>query len=440
MVIIGNGVGGHRLCQRLMEVEAEDFLEITVLDELPKPRRENVRLGGEVETTSASEEMAQRAAVDDLKWGMKMRLGEAVQAVDLRTRQVETAAATFAYDQLVFVTGGQVRRPLTPGADLPGVHRFHTAGDYRAICEGLSGARSVAVLGSGEQGLLAAQSLCELGVETHLLDRAPRLLPSKLDVEGARLLKAKLESLGIVVHLPARTRQIVPCRRGRKLAIELTSGKAIDVDLVVLAREARPRDELARQAGLEVSAAGGICINDACRTSDDNVFAIGQCAAHEGRVHSDAEPCYEMADVVAKNLLGCRETFKRSDVYSTLKLRSIEVTTVGVALADAIGGIVRSYRRPGVCRNVIVEEGYVVGAMAVGPWPEIAAVREAVQQRRRLMPWQMVRFAATGNLFREPQRVTTDKTGGSRGGQAAKGKKGHAGAISPWSRPATSGS
>ena len=437
LVIIGNGVAGHRLCQRLTDVEAQDFFEITVFDEESKPARDSMRLA-EVQVGKSSEAPDIHPVEEYGALSIDVRLGETVTSIDRDQQRVLTASSAALYDHLVFATGATSRMPEIPGVDLPGVFGFRSRNGWPAIREAAAKSRSVAVLGGGSQGLTAAQSLCELGLETHLFEIAPRLMPKYLNSEAASLLKTKLENLGIVVHLPARTQRITQCSRGRELSLELNGSRAVDVDMIVVAAGTRPRDAVARASGIRTHPRGGIHVNDFCQTSDPRVLAIGECAEHQGRVHAFAEPCCEMAQVAAKNLLGCRETFSRSELFASLNLRNIEITTIGESLNELAGGNIRTYKRQGVCRNLILEDGYLIGAMAIGPWPEATAIREAIQQRRRVMPWQLIRFLSAGQLFRGTERRLARESAANHHERSPAAPRENPSADLPATRPATS--
>ena len=177
---------------------------------------------------------------------------------------------------------------------------------------------------------------------------APGLMPRQLDADGGRLLKEKIETLGVRVHLLTATRRIEPISDRRGLRLHFQGGDSLEVDLVVVSAGIRPRDDLAASVGLEVHSRGGVHVDDRCRTSDPKIYAIGECAEHRGVVYGLVGPCYQMADVVARNLLGRPETFRGADLSATLKLMGVEVTTLGCSLGETAGGVVWSYETESV--------------------------------------------------------------------------------------------
>ena len=209
-----------------------------------------------------------------------------------------------AYDELVLATGAAPFVPPVPGHELPGCFVYRTIEDLDAIRAAARGARTGAVIGGGLLGLEAANALRGLGLDTHVVEMAPRLMAVQIDDAGGATLARHVEALGLTVHTGAVTERILG--DGRVTGLALRDAEPLDLDLVVFSAGIRPRDALARAAGLELAERGGVLVDERCRTSDPNVWAIGECAAPAGRMYGLVAPGYAMAEVVVDAILGGR--------------------------------------------------------------------------------------------------------------------------------------
>ncbi|MGH3978741.1 MAG: nitrite reductase large subunit NirB, partial [Pseudonocardiaceae bacterium] len=250
-----------------------------------------------------------------------------------------------AYDALVLATGSAPFVPPVPGHDLPGCYVYRTPEDLdairaaaqRAMRTTAPGRRSGVVVGGGLLGLEAAYALRQLGLSPHVVEMAPRLMPLQVDEGGGALLRRIITGLGVTVHCGTSTDAIEP-DRGR-LLVRLSGGTEVDTDLVVFSAGVRPRDQLAREAGLRVADRGGVLVDTRCRTTDEHVWAIGECAAVDGRCYGLVAPGYAMAEVVADRLLGGGATFPGADTSTKLKLLGVDVASFGDAHARTEGAL-----------------------------------------------------------------------------------------------------
>jgi nitrite reductase (NADH) large subunit len=200
-----------------------------------------------------------------------------------------------------------------------------------------AGRRSGVVVGGGLLGLEAAHALRRLGLSPHVVELAPRLMPMQVDEGGGALLRRFIEGLGVHVYCGHATQAIEP-DRGR-LLVRIADGTELDTDVVVFSAGVRPRDALARDAGLRVGERGGVLVDNRCRTSDEDIWAIGECAAVEGRCYGLVAPGYAMAEVVADRLLGGNATFPGADMSTKLKLLGVDVASFGDAHAKTHGAL-----------------------------------------------------------------------------------------------------
>ncbi|MEU1968122.1 nitrite reductase large subunit NirB [Micromonospora sediminicola] len=326
LVVVGNGMVGQRFVEALRARDRDGRWRVTVLAEERRPAYDRVRLSALFDGVDADE--LSLHTPDD---GVELRLGEPVTGVDRARRVVTTADGEHPYDALVLATGSYPFVPPVDGTDLPGVFVYRTLDDLTAIREHARGRRTGAVIGGGLLGLEAANALRLLGLATSVVEFAPRLMPVQVDEAGGAMLRRYVEELGVTSYLGVATTALRPGPDGTVAALSLADGRTVDAELVVVAAGIRPRDELARAAGLPVGPRGGVLVDTACRTADERIWAVGECAAVDGVCHGLVAPGYATAEVVADRLLGGAATFPGADTATKLKLLGVDVASFGDA-------------------------------------------------------------------------------------------------------------
>ncbi|PGH41593.1 nitrite reductase (NAD(P)H) [Micromonospora sp. WMMA1996] len=326
LVVVGNGMVGQRFVEALRTRDRDGRWRVTVLAEERRPAYDRVRLSALFDGVDADE--LSLHTPDD---GVELRLGEPVTGVDRARRVVTTADGEYPYDALVLATGSYPFVPPVDGTDLPGVFVYRTLDDLAAIREHARGRRTGAVIGGGLLGLEAANALRLLGLATSVVEFAPRLMPVQVDEAGGAMLRRYVEELGVTSYLGVATTALRPGPDGTVAALSLADGRTVDAELVVVAAGIRPRDELARAAGLPVGPRGGVLVDAACRTADERIWAVGECAAVDGACHGLVAPGYATAEVVADRLLGGAATFPGADTATKLKLLGVDVASFGDA-------------------------------------------------------------------------------------------------------------
>jgi nitrite reductase (NADH) large subunit len=231
------------------------------------------------------------------------------------------------YDHVVLATGSYPFVPQVPGIQLPGVFVYRTIEDLERIIAYAAEVKRCAVIGGGLLGLEAAKAAHDLGLETHVVEFAPRLMPRQIDDGGSRMLVKLIEALGVRVHLGKSTKAIHGTRSVER--IEFADGSSIDSDMIIVSAGIRPRDDLAKASGLAIAERGGIIVNDRLQTSDWQIFAIGECASFRNMVYGLVAPGYEMAEIVAANLTGAARRFAGADLSTKLKLLGVDVASFG---------------------------------------------------------------------------------------------------------------
>ena len=367
VVIIGNGMVGYKFCEKLLAKSTA--FNLVVFGEEPRVAYDRVHLseyfGGK---TADDLLMAPRQWYADNH--ITLHLGDAVQEIDRASQTVHARSGLVQpYDYLVLATGSSAFVPDIPGVEKAGVMVYRTIEDLEEIKAAAATARVGAVLGGGLLGLEAAKALLDLGVaETHVVEFAPRLMPRQIDEAGSQMLQRKLEALGLHIHLNKATASIGG--EDRIDGLHFGDGSVLPVDMLVISAGIRPRDELARLAGLEVGLRGGIVVSDELRTSDPRIFAIGECALHGGMIYGLVAPGYDMAEVVASQLTQGARAFASYDMSSKLKLIGVDVASFGdpfiaaphsraIVFEDAHGGV---YKR----LNVSPDGKYLLGGVLIG--------------------------------------------------------------------------
>ena len=365
IVVIGNGMVGQRFLEELARREAE--AEVTVFGEEPRAAYDRVQLTSFLSGKSAADlNLAEKSVLE--KAAVTLRLNDPVLSVDPRNRVVRsTRYKAVPYDKLVFATGSYPFVPTLPGKDRRDCFVYRTIEDLEMIAAAALRSKVGTVIGGGLLGLEAAKALKDLGLDTHVVEFAPRLMAVQLDDSAGRLLRRKIEALGATVHVSKGTKEIVQGETCRNRLV-FADGTHLETDLIVFSAGIRPRDELARKAGLAVGERGGIAIDSHCRTSNPDVYAIGECALWEGRTFGLVAPGYQMAEVAARHVLGENVRFLGADMSTKLKLMGVDVASIG----DAHGVTPESrsyvYTDDVVYKRLIVsgDNKQLLGAILVG--------------------------------------------------------------------------
>src|SRR5262245_22288106 len=332
LIVIGNGMVGQRFLEQAVErLTSPGAADITVFCTEPRPAYDRVQLTSFFSGKSAADLNLVPDGFFD-KHGIAVRLGEKAVAIDRARKVVRSARGhEIPYDKLVLATGSYPFVPRVTGAEWPDCFVYRAIEDLEAIRAAAKRARVGTVIGGGLLGLEAAKALHDLGLETHVVEFAPRLMAVQLDDSGGRLLRRKIEALGVGVHTSKETTKIVKGTE-RRHRLLFADGGSRETDLVVFSAGIRPRDQIARAAGLAVGERGGIVVNDHCQTSDPDIYALGECALWSGRIYGLVAPGYQMAEVTARHLSGEHGArFADADMSTKLKLMGVDVASIGDA-------------------------------------------------------------------------------------------------------------
>lgn len=368
IVVIGNGMVGHRFCERLIELDTLQQYQIVTFCEEPRAAYDRVQLSKYFARRDAQELMLADPAWYEAQ-GISLHLGDKAVAIDRSRRIVKSAQGReIEYDAVVLATGSSPFVPPTPGIDKPGVFVYRTIEDLDRMIAHAGGAKRAAVIGGGLLGLEAAKAVMDLGLESHVVEFAPRLMPRQLDDRGSSILKDKIESLGVRVHLNKSTKQVLGENGVEGLLF--SDDTRLDVDMVVVSAGIRPRDELARACELDLGPRGGVMVNDRLQASDSYIYAIGEVALHRGMIYGLVAPGYEMAEVLATNFTGGERDFTGVDLSTKLKLMGVDVASFGQFEGDADVAKSITFEDPitGVYKKLYVTSDgkHLLGGMLVG--------------------------------------------------------------------------
>lgn len=327
IVVIGNGMVGHRFCEKLVEYDVAQQYRIITFCEEPRAAYDRVGL-----TSFFAHRNAEKLSLAKVEWykqhGITLYLGDRASQIDRQAGVVRSdKGIEIRYDTVVIATGSYPFVPPVPGINKLGVFVYRTIDDLERIMAYARKVKRAAVIGGGLLGLEAAKAAYDLGLQTHVVEFAPRLMPRQIDDAGSRLLVRKIEELGVTVHLNKVTEAVLG--NGKVQGMRFEDHETLDVDMIIVSAGIRPRDDLGRDCGLEIGERGGIVVNDQLQTSDAAIYAIGEVALHGGMIYGLVAPGYEMADVVARHLTGAEASFTGTDLSTKLKLMGIDVASFG---------------------------------------------------------------------------------------------------------------
>ncbi|WP_328976325.1 nitrite reductase large subunit NirB [Streptomyces canus] len=371
IVLVGHGMVGQRFLEALAERGMTATHRVVVLCEEPRPAYDRVAL-----TSYFSGKTPEDLSMTDMEFiethGIELYVGDPAVTVDREAKKVTAKSGqVFEYETLVLATGSYPFVPPVPNKDAEGCFVYRTIEDLLAIEEYAKTRTTGAVVGGGLLGLEAAGALKGLGLTSHIVEFAPRLMPVQVDEGGGAALLRTIEEMGLSVHTGVGTQEIVVDAEGAVTGMKLSDGSELATDLVVFSAGVRPRDQLARDCGLTVGERGGITVDEQCRTvSDPHVFAIGECAlASDGRVYGLVAPGYEQAETAAATIASDEAAFLGADLSTKLKLLGVDVASFGDAhgaTADCLD-VVYSDSRAGLYKKLVIgRDGTLLGGILVG--------------------------------------------------------------------------
>jgi len=374
VIVVGNGMVGYKFCEKFISKKGSENYQITVFGEESRRAYDRVHL---------SEYFAGKSA-DDLSMSTSnwyednniiLNTSELITDINREQKTIHThLEKTHEYDYLVLATGSAAFVPPIEGVDKEGVFVYRTIEDLDAIMAYAKkikqkGATEAAVLGGGLLGLEAAKAVRDLGLNPHVVEFAPRLMPRQLDKGASDMLQSKIEELNIGIHLNKSTQYIAG--EDAITGMMFDENELLKVDMLVISAGIKPRDELGRVSGLEVGVRGGIVVNNKMQTTDPNIYAIGEVALYNHMIYGLVAPGYEMADVAAEQIIGNEKLMRETiDMSTQLKLIGVEVASFGDPFIenDEVTAIVYENKFSGIYKriNVTKDGKTLLGGILVG--------------------------------------------------------------------------
>ena len=390
LVVVGNGMVGHKFLELMVQKDVSKQWNLVTFCEEPRVAYDRVNLSGYFSGKTAGDLTLVEPGYYQEN-NVEIHIGDRVVAIDRDRQKVISAnGIEINYDKLVLATGSYPFVPPIQGNDSPGTFVYRTIEDLENMEAWGKQSQVGVVVGGGLLGLECANALKSMGLETHVVEFAPRLMPVQIDETGGEVLKEKIQALGVQVHTSKSTTNIVSAN-GKLVKMEFADGGELATDMIVFSAGIRPRDNLARESGLTVGERGGIVVNEHCLTSDRNIYAIGECALYHNQIFGLVAPGYTMAEVASDSITqaGSR-TFEGADMSTKLKLLGVDVASFGdnfgrtpgakeLAFTDAING---TYKK-----LVLSADGkLLLGGILIGDASAYSNLLQLVQNQITLPP------------------------------------------------------
>ncbi|MEH7106668.1 nitrite reductase large subunit NirB [Bacillus sp. JJ1764] len=364
LILVGNGMAGVRTIEEILKL-ARDSFEITIIGNEPHPNYNRILLSkvlqGDMEVKNIT--------LNDWGWyhenGIRLITGETVTKINsLKKTVITDCGRVEPYDELILATGSLPFLLPIPGVEKEGVTTFRDIGDTEVMLATSKEYKKAAVIGGGLLGLEAARGLINLGMDVSVIHLGPYLMERQLDPIAGRLLQDELEKQGMSFYLEKQTQQIYGDQRVKGLLF--SDGTSLETDLVVMAAGIKPNMELAKVSGMGVNR--GIVVNDFMETDLPNVYAVGECAEHNGMVYGLVAPLYEQGKVLAKHICGVETNPYQGSVLSTqLKVSGVEVFSAGDFMEGKDKKSLKVFdEQEGIYKKIVLRDNKIVGAVLFG--------------------------------------------------------------------------
>ncbi|MFS4464389.1 nitrite reductase large subunit NirB [Staphylococcus haemolyticus] len=394
LVMIGNGMAGLRTIEEILERSDSQF-DITIIGKEPYPNYNRIMLSNILQKKMTVEE----TIMNPYEWyeenNIQLIVNDPVETVDRSAQTVTTSKGVEVnYDICIFATGSSAFVLPIPGSDLPSVIGWRTIEDTERMIEIAKTKKKAVVIGGGLLGLECARGLMDQGMEVTVLHLAEWLMEMQLDRKAGGMLKADLERQGMNIELQANSKEIIG--KDDVEAIKLADGRIIETDLVVMAVGIRPFTQVARDAGLEVNR--GIVVNDYLQTSDPNIYAVGECSEHDGKVYGLVAPLYEQGKVLADYLTGKEtEEYKGSTTFTSLKVSGCDLYSAGqIVENENVHGIEIFNSVDNIYKKVYLSDGQVVGAVLYGDTDDGSRFYNMMKKHESLEDYTLVSLLYKG--------------------------------------------
>jgi len=414
LVVIGNGMAGARAVEEVLARGGADQFDITMFGDEPYGNYNRIMLSNVLSGVQDTSEIY----INPLDWygenNITLHAGARITDIDRPSREVlSDTGIKVHYDKLLIATGSRAFIPPMEGSRnedgtlKDGVFGFRTLDDTDGIIAKAKNSKRAAVIGGGLLGLEAARGLLNHGCEVHVVHIGNQLMPAQLDEQGAAILRAAMEKMGIAIHLGKSTTHVLGDETVTGLAFK--DGTTLDCEMVVVAAGIRPNAEIAVRAGLTVERA--IAVDNHMRSVDDfNIYVVGECAQHRGKVYGLVAPLWEQAKVFADHITGTDTTamYHGSKLATKLKVMGVELASMGLTnpANDDDETVQFAEPRRGIYKKLIVRDGRLVGAILMGEISKAAFLMQAFDRDSKL-PEE--RLSLLFDMGAPPQKVTLDE-------------------------------
>jgi nitrite reductase (NADH) large subunit len=386
--VVGNGMAGARAVEEILARGGAELFDVTVFGDEPYGNYNRILLSNVLAGVEDTAEIFLNPPEWYAENDITLRVGVRVVRIDRYAKLVYADDGTIAsYDKLIVATGSRSFFPPLDGmwqdnkALTTGVFGFRTIDDCAAMAEHVPDHRRAVVIGGGLLGLEAARALQNHGLQVHVVQATDILMNQQLDEAAGRILRQRVEALGIHVHTGARTKAILRDQHtGKASGVSFTDGFTIDCDMVVVTAGIRPNAGLALVSGLTVERA--IVVDDQLRSvDDDDIYAVGECTQHRGEVYGLVAPLWEQAVVLADHITGANPgaAYHGSRLATKLKVAGVDVATMGLKHPEREDDEFVQFSEPrhGVYKTVVIRDGKLIGATLLGDVSKVAFLMQA---------------------------------------------------------------
>jgi len=364
LVMIGNGMAGVRTVEEILKRNA-DIFDITIIGEEPYPNYNRIMLSNVLQGKTTIDDIY----INEWSWYQENHIhlltGEKVIKINREKKEIITDKdQVINYDELIIATGSSAFILPIPGSDLEGVIGFRTIEDTEKMLETAQNYKKAVVIGGGLLGLEAARGLIDRGMDVHVVHLLPTLMEQQLDAAAANLLRKDLEAQGMNFLMEKQSAEIYG--ESRVEGLKFTDGTSVECDLVVMAVGIRPNVSLAREADIEVNR--GIVVNNYMVTSDPSIYAVGECAEHNGIAYGLVAPLYEQGTALADYITGEKSLGYQGSVLSTqLKVAGCDLFSGGKIHEDEnTQAIIVHDQFAGLYKKILVTDNKIVGIVLYG--------------------------------------------------------------------------
>jgi nitrite reductase (NADH) large subunit len=399
VVIIGNGPVGVKAAQLILK--ESDFHHVVIFGDEKYAPYNRVQLSLYLSGKVDRQQLANPISLTKSERLTEL-YGKRIVNIDFKRRiVVDNTGYQQSYSKLIIATGSSAYIPPIEGMNKPNVYTFRTLEDANQLIHCRQSKQHIYVIGSGALGLETALAMKTPNNQVSLEVR-DKLLSKQLDQHANSILHERILSSGVsIVHQDPVVKVL-----GNEEAteVELASGKRISIDALVVCAGIRPNIQLVANSSIKVNK--GILVNDFMETSEPNVYAIGECAEHNGATYGIVAPGFEQAETCVKHILGNYHKYKGSIQNIQLKISQHRTSIFGSIEQEDATAYSYSHRLKGIFRKILVKNNILMGMIVIGDWSEENQVKSYIQNKQKVSSKQLKHFEQTGLLWNENEKTS----------------------------------